>query len=53
MAPETTFALLGFVLVTVPVVLGAVVFLNRDRDDADERIADLERRVEELESERE
>ncbi|WP_435182501.1 hypothetical protein [Halobellus sp. EA9] len=52
MAPETVLVLLLFGLVTVPLVVGAVAFLNRDGGET-ERVEELERRVEELESERE
>jgi hypothetical protein len=52
--PEAWFVLLLFALVSVPVFVGAVALVNRATGtDRDERLAELERRVEELESDRE
>jgi hypothetical protein len=52
--PELWFVLLCFALVSVPAFVGVVALLNRATgSDRDERLAELERRVEELESERE
>lgn len=51
---ELLFVLLLFLLVSVPIFIGAVVLVNRRTDSAtDEEVAELRRRVEELESERE
>ena len=53
-APELLFVLLLFLLVSVPIFVGAVVLVNRSSDTAiDEEVAELRRRVAELESERE
>jgi hypothetical protein len=52
--PELWFVLLLFALLSIPVLVGVVVLLNRATgSDREERLASLERRVEELESERE
>jgi hypothetical protein len=53
MAPEVWFVLLLFVLVSVPVLVGAVVLVNRSTDGRDDELDELKRRVDELESERE
>jgi len=53
-APETWFVLLVFALVSVPVFVGVVALVGRSTggdDDVEERLAELERRVEALESE--
>jgi uncharacterized membrane protein len=51
MSPEVWFILLLFVVVIIPVLIGAVAFINRDtREDTDEEIEDLKQRVEELET---
>ncbi len=52
MAPEVWFVLLLFVLVSVPVFIGAVVLVNRSTDGRDDELDELKRRVDELESER-
>ena len=54
--PETWFVLLVFALVSVPVFVAVVAFVSRaagsdDDADVEERLAELERRVEALESE--
>lgn len=52
MSPETWFILLLFLLVTVPVFIGAVALINRAMSGHDEdEVEKLKRRVEELESE--
>ena len=52
MSPETWFVLLLFLLVTVPVFIGAVAFVNRATSGRDEdELEELKQRVEELESE--
>lgn len=51
MSPEFLFILLLFVLVTVPVFIGAVAFINRATGgDKEEELEELKQRVEELES---
>ena len=52
MSPETWFILLLFLLVTVPVFIGVVAFINRATSKGDEdELEELKQRVEELESE--
>lgn len=49
MSPEVWFILLLFVVVTIPVFIGAVAFINRATgEDTDEE--ELKQRVEELEA---
>lgn len=50
MSPEIWFILLLFVLVTIPVLIGAVAFINRATGGGTEdELEELKRRVEELE----
>ena len=52
MSPETWVILFFFLLVTVPVFVGAVAFINRATTEHDEdELEKLRQRVEELESE--
>jgi predicted PurR-regulated permease PerM len=52
MGPALLLVLLLFVIVTVPVFVAAVTFINRETGSGtDEDVAELEQRVEELESE--
>lgn len=54
MRPEILFILLLFVLVSIPVFIGAVALANRATEtESDEEIVELKRRVEELESNQE
>ena len=51
MFPETWFVLLFFLLMTVPVFIGAVAFINRTTSGQDDdELKELKQRVEELES---
>ncbi len=51
--PELLTVLFFWIVVSVPLFLGVVVLLNRaTSDDRGEEIAELRRRVDELESER-
>ena len=51
MSPETWFILLLFLVVTVPVFIGVVAFINRATGERDENeLGELKQRVEELES---
>jgi len=53
-SPEIWIVLLLFVVVSVPVFIGAVAFINRATEDGrDEELQELRRRVEELESKQE
>ena len=52
MSPETWFVILFFLLVTVPVFIGAVAFISRATSGQDDdELKELKRRIEELESE--
>lgn len=52
MSPEVWFILLFFMLVTVPVFIGAVALINRATGgQEEEELEELKRRVKELESE--
>ncbi|MFD1589315.1 hypothetical protein ACFR9U_20245 [Halorientalis brevis] len=51
MSPEVWFLLLLFVIVTVPVFLGVIAFINRDTEgNTEEELEELKQRVEELEA---
>ena len=53
-SPEVWIILLFFVLVSVPVFIGAVAIINRTTGGGrDEELEELKQRVEELESEQE
>jgi len=52
MSPETWIIFFFFLVVTVPVVIGVVAFINRATNTADgDEVEELKQRVEELESE--
>ena len=52
MSPEIWFVLFLFIVVTVPVFIGAVAFTNRATSEQDDdELKELKQRVEELESE--
>ncbi|WP_154020787.1 MULTISPECIES: hypothetical protein [unclassified Haloarcula] len=51
MSPEVWFILFLFVVVTVPVFIGVVAFINRATgEETDEELEELKQRVEELEA---
>ncbi|ERJ07387.1 hypothetical protein HLRTI_000429 [Halorhabdus tiamatea SARL4B] len=54
MGPHVWFILLLFVVVTVPLFVGAVASINRNtRKRTEEEVEELRQRVEELEAEQE
>ena len=51
MSPELWFVLFLFVILTVPLLIGAVAFINRATGtDTEDEVEELKRRVDELES---
>lgn len=54
MGPEMWFILFLFILVTIPVFIGVVVFVNRATgESAEDEVEELRQRVEELEAKQE
>lgn len=50
MSPELWFVLFLFVVVSVPLFVGAVAFINRSTSDRDDDLEQLKQRVDDLES---
>ena len=54
MSPELWFVLFLFVVLTIPLFVGAVAFINRAAGtDTEEEVEDLKQRIDELESQNE